>query len=65
MGMIGANTARTVKMGSPKTAKARRILAIEEARALLEASNGQAFASEDKWRCQRVHIVNLLGLGTC
>ena len=36
--MIGANPARSLKMGSPKTAKVRRILSIEEARELLEAS---------------------------
>ena len=38
MGMIGTNPARTLKMGSPKTAKVRRILSIEEAHVLLEAS---------------------------
>ena len=36
--MIGANPARSLKMGSPKTAKVRRILSIVEARELLEAS---------------------------
>ena len=38
MGMIGANPARALRMGSSKTATVRRILGIEEARALLEAS---------------------------
>ena len=37
-GMIGANCARTLKMGSPKTAKVRCILSVAEARALLEGS---------------------------
>ena len=38
LGMVGTNPARIMEMGSPKTAKVRRMLSVEEAGALLEAS---------------------------
>lgn len=38
LGMIGTNPARGLRIGSPKTAKVRRILSVDEARQLLEAS---------------------------